>query len=185
MSDIDRVFARLGGSNRAATEQRELRSISRRGGATGRRVVEVVRLPARGATPGRDPSHRPGARVRSQTWDDGFPAKSAPPPSPSSEPVAAEAVAPVTVEPVAHVMPIWKRTVVEPEIEPASTAPSEAAQQTTQPAAKHARRTAKLASRRVADPFDAEDEGANCQRCGYLIQPARERRGLLTCAGCG
>jgi hypothetical protein len=40
-------------------------------------------------------------------------------------------------------------------------------------------------SRRVADPFDANDEGANCLRCGYVVERARERRGLMTCAECG
>jgi hypothetical protein len=40
-------------------------------------------------------------------------------------------------------------------------------------------------ARRVADPFDANDDGANCLRCGYAVEPARERRGLMTCAGCG
>uniref|UniRef100_UPI001E36BC7C hypothetical protein n=1 Tax=Neoroseomonas rubea TaxID=2748666 RepID=UPI001E36BC7C len=39
-------------------------------------------------------------------------------------------------------------------------------------------------ARPVADPFDTTDDGANCLRCGYLVEPARERRGLLTCAGC-
>jgi len=39
--------------------------------------------------------------------------------------------------------------------------------------------------RRVVDPFDAEDDGANCMRCGYAVEPAREKRGLLTCAHCG
>jgi hypothetical protein len=40
-------------------------------------------------------------------------------------------------------------------------------------------------AQRFADPFAADDDGANCLRCGYLVEPARERRGLLTCATCG
>ena len=40
-------------------------------------------------------------------------------------------------------------------------------------------------TRRVADPFNACDDGANCMRCGYAIEPAREKRGLLTCSECG
>ncbi|GGJ40401.1 hypothetical protein GCM10011320_55070 [Neoroseomonas lacus] len=40
-------------------------------------------------------------------------------------------------------------------------------------------------TRRVANPFDASDDGANCMRCGYAIEPAREKRGLMTCSGCG
>jgi hypothetical protein len=39
--------------------------------------------------------------------------------------------------------------------------------------------------RRVADPFDATDDGTNCIGCGYAIEPARAKRGLMTCAGCG
>jgi hypothetical protein len=29
------------------------------------------------------------------------------------------------------------------------------------------------------------DESANSLGCGYLVEPAREKRGLLTCAACG
>jgi hypothetical protein len=35
-----------------------------------------------------------------------------------------------------------------------------------------------------ADPFAAEDTGTNCIRCGYLVSPEREKRGLLTCHQC-
>jgi len=42
----------------------------------------------------------------------------------------------------------------------------------------------KAAVRRFADPF-ADDDGANCLRCGYLVEPAREKRGLMTCSACG
>jgi hypothetical protein len=42
-----------------------------------------------------------------------------------------------------------------------------------------------ISSRRAfADPFAAEDSGANCIRCGYLVTPAREKRGLMTCTRC-
>lgn len=171
MSDIYRVFARLGGGHPTATEQRELRSVPRRGGAAGSRVVEVVRLPTRGSASGRAPSQQPGARVRALTWEDGFPTKAASLPSRSPEPAPNEAV-----EPVAHVMPAWQPSIAEPAFDPAQGAP---------PPAERARRKARGATRRVANPFDTDDEGANCLRCGYLIQPARERRGLMTCAGCG
>jgi hypothetical protein len=43
----------------------------------------------------------------------------------------------------------------------------------------------KETARHFADPFADGDDGANCLRCGYLIEPAREKRGLLTCAACG
>jgi hypothetical protein len=39
-------------------------------------------------------------------------------------------------------------------------------------------------ARRYADPFADDDDGANCLRCGYLVEPAREKRELLTCAAC-
>jgi hypothetical protein len=103
MSEIDHVFARLGGGQSGPTEQRELRSIPRKGGATGSRVVEVVRLSPQGTTAGQDQAHRPVSKVRAATWDDGFPPKSAWGPSPSPAPVAT-----VTLKPVAHVMPMWE-----------------------------------------------------------------------------
>jgi hypothetical protein len=37
----------------------------------------------------------------------------------------------------------------------------------------------------VADPFDPSDFGANCIRCGYAIEAARDQRGMMTCSGCG
>jgi hypothetical protein len=39
--------------------------------------------------------------------------------------------------------------------------------------------------RGFADPFANSDDGANCIRCGFLVEAARERRHLLTCAQCG
>jgi hypothetical protein len=72
-------------------------------------------------------------------------------------------------------MPMWERRVPEPEAASVEPAPPEAVRP---------RRAAGGRARRVADPYDATDEGANCLRCGYAIEPARDRRGLLTCAGC-
>ncbi|MDO9712800.1 hypothetical protein [Paracraurococcus lichenis] len=40
-------------------------------------------------------------------------------------------------------------------------------------------------ARRFADPFAMGDDGANCLRCGYLVEAEREGRGLLTCSACG
>ena len=179
MSEIDHVFARLGGGQSGPTEQRELRSIPRRGGATGSRVVEVVRLSPQGTTAGHDQAHRPVSKVRAATWDDGFPPKSARAPSPSPAPVAT-----VTVKPVAHVMPMWEPAIVKPESEAPPTSPSEASSGPTPPRSAPTRRGRRPSGRRVADPFDATDDGANCLRCGYIIEPARERRGLMTCVRC-
>jgi hypothetical protein len=177
MSDIDEVFARLGGGRPAASEGRELRSVPRRGSAAGSRVVEVVRLPAGGARPGRDRTARPEARLRAQTWDQGFPARSAAPPSPATEPVAAHPELPV-----AHVMPMWEPAGDGEPIAAPVAAPVDAVERV---AARAPGRRSGEARRRVADPFDTADDGANCMRCGYAIQPGRARRGLMTCAGCG
>ncbi len=179
MSEIDHVFARLGGSQSTSTERRELRSIPSRGGATGSRVVEVVRLSPRGTTAGHDQANRPASKMFAATWDDGFPPKSARTPSPCLDPIAT-----VTVKPVAHMMPRWEPAVVEPESEAPPTGPFEASSGPTQPRAAHTRRGRGPSGRRVADPFDATDDGANCLRCGYIIEPARERRGLMTCVRC-
>lgn len=182
MSEIDHVFARLGGAQTANAEQREQRSIPRRGGATGNRVVEVVRLPSRGTAGRQGEARHPNSKgnahnVHAQSWEDGFPARSAPPPPP-----APEAPAPEPAEPAIHLMPMWERSEAARETEPAAgtDAPTEA-EDTAEPAARPARE----AARRVADPFDAEDERANCLRCGHVVEVARERRGLMTCAACG
>jgi len=47
------------------------------------------------------------------------------------------------------------------------------------------RQPASAPTRRIADPFNASDEGANCMRCGYAIEATREKRGLMTCSECG
>lgn len=181
MSEIDHVFARMGGCQSTPTEQRELRSIPRRGGATGSRVVEVVRLPPRGATAGHAQAHRPASKVLAATWDGGFPPKSAWAPSPSAEPIAT-----VTAKPVAHMMPMWEPAeTAGANASPKPSAPEGRPSQTAEPAAPLSPKKPRTRSRRVADPFDPADEGANCLRCGYAIQPARARRGLMTCAGCG
>ena len=173
MSDIDRVFAQLGGKHTADSDQRETRRIPRKSGSAGSRVVEVVRLAAKRAPSPARASRATDFRVRAATWEDGFPAKSAPAPAPSLP-----LVAPDVPQPVAHVMPGWAPTVVEPEAKPAPSA------ELIRRAARG--RTAKPpVSRRVADPFDAADDLANCLRCGYVVEPSRERRGLMTCAACG
>jgi hypothetical protein len=43
---------------------------------------------------------------------------------------------------------------------------------------------AKATVPQFADPF-ADGDGANCLHCGYLVEPAREKRGLMTCSACG
>ncbi|PWS35658.1 hypothetical protein DFH01_18880 [Falsiroseomonas bella] len=175
MSEIDRVFAGLGGGQSAPSARRELRRIPGKGGASATRTVEVVRLPTKGAveTPGRQ---RADLQMRAATWEDGFPAQSARPAAP-----APEAPEPARAEPTAHVMPMWERSRAEPEAPP----PAAEAPRPRRGRPPGTANRPPAAERRVADPFDPDDDGANCMRCGYAVESARERRGLLTCASCG
>jgi hypothetical protein len=98
--------------------------------------------------------------VRAATWSEGFSTK----PAPNRPPV--ELLAPIEPpQPSVHVMPMW---------EPAHTDP-----ETTQPESKRRGRPRKIASETApttADPFDPNDDGTNCLRCGCLVQSAREKR---------
>jgi hypothetical protein len=176
MTEIDRVFARFQENKQAAEDRRETLSIPRRGGATGSRAVEVVHVRSASGPAAQDRAPRKDFRVRAATWEGGFPAREkAPAPAP------AEIAAADAPEPTAHVMPAWEPAAPEPAqrpAEPEAAAPRKAATPRREKAPGPA-------GRRVADPFDAEDDGANCLRCGYAIDPLRERRGFLTCAACG
>jgi hypothetical protein len=178
MSEIDRVFARFREDKPAPDDRRETLNIPRRGGAHGSRVVEVVHLRSGGEAAGKDRPRRTDTRLRAYTWEDGFPARQAPQPGPAPELPHTPTTAPGQA-PTAHVMPMW-----EPAAPAAEATPVMAAEP---PASPPRRRAAPVqaSGRRVADPFDAADEGANCMRCGYAVEPARERRGLMTCAACG
>jgi cell division septation protein DedD len=87
-------------------------------------------------------------------------------------------------------MPAWERTAQDA---PAAEAPTaslrcpdvasakpEAGAVAAEPPPK-----SKPTRRRFADPLAEDDDGANCLRCGYLVEAARDRRGLRTCAACG
>jgi hypothetical protein len=178
MDDKDRVFARFKDDKPAAANRREMLSIPRRGGATGSRAVEVVHLRSNGAPTGKDQLRRPAFTDRAATWEAGFPAR-----PPVRPPAVVDAAPPVTAKPVTHVMPMWAPTAVAAEAATAvhGEAPTEAAV----PAIEARPPQTQKPARRVADPFDASDDAANCMRCGYAIEPARENRGLMTCAGCG
>ena len=207
MDDKDRVFARFKDEKPEVLDRRELLTIPRRAGAAGSRVVEVVHVRSGGAM--RDGPQRVTAHVRAASWDGGFPAKRpvvAPVPT---EPTNVEAVTPTTHgmaawEPPAAVVvqpPQPEATVVAPargrgrprkhlarEPAAADVAPAVADEriEISRRGPGRPRKTISNApTRHVADPFDASDDGANCLRCGYAVEPAREKRGLLTCAGCG
>jgi hypothetical protein len=175
MSDIDRVFARFQGKPTSSDSSTERLSIPRKGGSSGSRVVEVVHVRPTGPSSRKDQSRRADSGVRSATWDQGFPAKSAPPASVFDAPPAKEAP-----PPAAHVMPAWEPTPDEAEAAPPAPA--------TEPAEirrPRGRPKGQKTARRIADPFDAGDDAANCIRCGFLVEPARDLKGLMTCAKCG
>lgn len=169
MDDKDHVFARFKDDKPASNERRERLTIPRRAGATGSRVVEVVHVRAGPAA--KEKPRRADGHVRSASWDGGFPVRQAPQAFMPPDVAAAEATQPIT-----HVMPAWMPAVAEVETSVPPVVET--------PAAASSPRV-RTSARRVADPFDAGDDGANCMRCGYAISPAREKRGLLTCAECG
>lgn len=181
MSEIDDIFARLGGGRITSSDQRDLRDIPRRGKAGGSRVVEVVHLP-KGRKPGVSAAvtRRTESGVRAETWDGGFPTRLAPPSPPLTLPEPAKAP-----EQVGHVITRW-----EPVAEPVPSSPPPPVPVEARPRpveetkARSARGSTRDKARPVADPFDPEDDRANCLRCGYALEPGRERRGLMTCAAC-
>jgi len=180
MDDIDRVFARFKDAKPEPADRRETLSIPRRSGAGGSRTVEVVHLRSgRGTT---DRQQRLDPRVRAASWDGGFQAKRA-----IATPVLPAPVSVPVIAPTTHVMPAWDPAVTE---EAPSAPRSLNVAEASDVAARRGRgRPRKEVStpplpRRVVDPFDASDDGANCMRCGYAIEPAREKRGLLTCSRC-
>jgi hypothetical protein len=181
MSEIDDIFARLGGGRTTTSDGRDLRDIPRRGKAGGSRTVEVVHLLKSRPGAGAAVTRRTDTGVRAETWDAGFPTRSAPPSSPStqSEPTKApEQVGHVITRwaPVAEVVPIPAPAPVPAEVQPRPD---------DQRLARYGRSSiTREKSRPVADPFDPDDDRANCLRCGYAVEPGRERRGLLTCAAC-
>ena len=186
MSDADRVFSRHQQPTAApASQSRQLIvSASRRNsaGIAKSRVVEVVHVSRAGSRQPADEARPVPRHVHAETWPDGFHAKSAAPLPPRElQPAAPEPAAPV-----GHVMPGWQPLLqpAAPEADPvAAPAAAPTVRQRTPRAAKPPTPTA--ASRPFADPFTGEDSGANCYRCGYLVEPAREARGLTTCAKCG
>ena len=176
MDDKDRVFARFKDDKLEASNRRELLTIPRRTGVSGSRVVEVVRVRSGGAI--KDRPRRIDAHVRAASWDGGFPARQAAVRHPLLKPVSAE-----TTAPAAHVMPAWEPATAEKAPSPS---PGKAPQvEERRGRGRPRKQSSTTLARRVADPFNASDEGANCMRCGYAIESARERRGLMTCSECG
>jgi hypothetical protein len=187
MSEVDRVFPGRNelGAQSSHSEQRLVLSTRRRSGAAGgrSRVVEVVHVRRSGPTPVEN-HLRPAPRsVRAEVWPEGFRAK----PVLSLPLQDIQPVAPEPAQPTVHVMPMWEPTqqrsaqsVAEPAEQPGGMAAAGGrASRVLKPKAPE------TTGRPFADPFSPDDGGANCMRCGYLVEPAREKRGLMTCSGCG
>lgn len=170
MTDMHRVFARFHDDDSPEpSPQREVLNVRRRGSGHATRTVEVVHV--KSGRPAPEERHSRPSNVRAAVWSEVFPTK----PAAANPMEALEARA--VVEPTAHVMPAWQPSEV------ASPAP-----ETVTPPPRPRSRPRKLAPPNPvgsADPFDDEDTGANCLRCGYRVQDARASRGLLTCAKCG
>ena len=175
MSEADRVFARMTtpGTNPASEETKLLHIAPRRRGDAGGqgRVVEVVHRRSSRTAPPAEPANPPARSVHAATWPEGFQARPAPPPA------DAAAASPDPAPPVGHVMPGWEPLLAA--VEPDEPATKPASNRHRQP-----RATKPVAKRAFADPFATEDTGTNCIRCGYLVEPEREKRGLLTCHQC-
>ena len=178
MSEADRVFSRMTspGSLPSPEDKQFLHIASRRRGATTNqsRVVEVVhRRSGRTAYPAEP--------AQAALWQESSQGHSAPALPPAEKPAAT----PVPVPQVGHLMPGWKPLL--PPLQPAEEAAK--VQSSIRPQRRAAKpewskHQATTTKRSFADPFAADDGGTNCIRCGYLVSPAREKRGLLTCLQC-
>jgi hypothetical protein len=178
MSEADRVFSRMTtpGSLPAPEDKQFLHVTSRRRGAVAgqSRVVEVVHRRSGHTAPLAEPAH-------TAPWPEESQRRSAPALTPAEDPTAP----PLPVPPVGHLMPGWEPLL--PPLQPAEQAAQVPAGVRPQPrVAEPERREGQPVSTRraFADPFAADDTGTNCIRCGHLISPARERRGLTTCMQC-
>jgi hypothetical protein len=146
-------------------------------------VVEVVHVRRDGSRPMESRPHPAPWSVRAEIWPEGFRAKPVQPLSPQGIQQVAPEPAPAAV----HVMPMWEPSPPQP----ASLAvtrdelPVETARAVERRPRTPKAKTPKDTARHFADPFAAGDDGANCMRCGYLVEAAREKRGLLTCSTCG
>lgn len=169
MSDADWLFPPRGGKGSRASmdEQRFIRATDRKSGHS--RSVQVVQLRRGKAEPVSDNVRAEGRGARGEAWQDGFKAKPPQQPTPfDTEPSPASKPAPQ----VGHVVDRAPSLIcpLPVQLEPV-------------PARKARGRPRR--ERTFADPFAADESGANCFRCGYLVEAARENRGKLTCAACG
>ena len=178
MSEADRVFARMTtpGALPSPDDKQLLHVTSRRRGAVAgqSRVVEVVHRRSGQKAPPAEPEH-------ATTWPEEFQGRSAPTLTPVEDPAAS----PVPAPPVGHLMPGWEPLLppLQP-VEPAAKIPAGARPRPRVAKPEQSKNQPRSIKRAFADPFAAGDSGTNCIRCGYLVSPAREKRGLTTCLQC-
>lgn len=177
MNEEDRVFARFKGNKPEASGRREQLTIPGRAGTSGSRVVEVVHV--RSSAGMKDRPRHVGTHVRAASWDSGFLAKQI-----AAGAMPFEPMAPESAKAGRHIVTAEETAAAE-----TGTAPLPSAEELF--ATTHRVRggphheTASKPARRIANPFDAGDDGANCMRCGYAIETELEKRGLMTCSECG
>lgn len=185
MSEADRVFSRLSKPITSSSERRHIVTAPRknRSGTVTNRVVEVVHVAHGTPGPRKGHPHPPQRDGRAESWPDGFRAKSVPPALMPD----AQSMAPKPTAPVVHVMPAWEPSPQQPALTEEPLAQLLSSTPTIEHDAQHdvASSPPTTMTRRFADPFAADDDGANCTRCGYLVERAREKRGLWTCSKCG
>jgi hypothetical protein len=177
MDDRDHVFARFKDNKPASAERREKLTIPGRGSTSSSRSVEVVHARLSAVSTAKEGARRLRPPATSDRWESGLAVQQA-----TRDRLAVEPDLVQAAKPTIHVMPAWEPTPVAAEV--ASSTGAEALVVEAVPVIdKGSRRTGK-ARRRVADPFDPADDGANCLHCGYVIERARDKRGLVTCVGC-
>ena len=184
MSEADRVFSTRAGhsANSVTSEKRFIQTRPRRGGpgSSQPRMVEVVHV-RRDRSQASHEAPRPTAwGVQTEAWTEEVSNQPRHPNVALDVPLSP----PEPAQPVVHVMPMWEPSARRDGTVPA-TAPAEAAAPARRGRRVRSVQAQAATPRPYADPFAESDDGANCIRCGYLVEPAREKRGLLTCAGCG
>lgn len=180
MSEADRVFSPMTtpGSLPSPEDKQFLHVTSRgRGAVSGQsRVVEVVHRRSGHTAPSVEQAPAP-------PWTAGLQGRSA-----SASPLVGDAVATLApAAPVGHRMPDWQQ--LPPPLQPAEPAAKTSVgvrrcSRVARPDRSDAPSASASIKRGFADLLAVDDTGANCIRCGYLVSPARERRGLLTCMQC-
>jgi hypothetical protein len=184
MTEADRVFAGIkgGASQSTGSEQRIIQRRSRQDGVSRSqtRVVEVVHVRHGAKRPADDQSRLTGPDVGAEAGSDDVDTMAT-----NHVPDLTQAAAAEPQQPVAHVMPMWEpRTAEVPLVASTDDMPIPAPVPAKRTRRTKTRSEPGAAARRYADPFANDDSGTNCLRCGYLVEPVRERHGWLTCAEC-